>query len=522
MASTNSPAPLAQRALNTAAPGTPRSRLLRWLLGLSLTLFIARVAALQGLGFGDSEALYASYALFPQPAYLDHPGLVGAVMRLVGWGGAPSPSAAHLLAAFIAALVPWIGATASRAFGADSEGAWHAGLALLLVPELAVGLSALTPDLLLAPVWLAALGFAAAAFRAVPGSRAAYRGWLSVGALVGVAFAAKVSGALLGVAVALAVLTSTARGHLKTAAPWLGAAVSLLLASPILAWEAQRGFPMLEHRLVTQVGGGVSWTSLGKFVGGQLLYVGPLFLIALALIGKRLFAIRHTNPVTWLGFVALVVPGVPLTLLSLVSEGAEPHWIAPALLPLALIYGQNPTLPRWVMRGAWVNGLLVVVALFVWVQTDLPVRWLGDGYRARFDLTNDLYAWGPGRSLLAEAVERAALETHRMPVVVGPHWVVCAQAQAALGPQVRVGCNTPRRDDFDGWYPRAAWLSAPVVLYVYDDRFDVHPASELPGRNETARSKADVRRAGRVVRSVRVSRLEKSEAVGRRGAPAAQ
>ena len=28
-------------------------------------------------GFGDSEALYACYALHPQPAYLDHPALIG-------------------------------------------------------------------------------------------------------------------------------------------------------------------------------------------------------------------------------------------------------------------------------------------------------------------------------------------------------------------------------------------------------------------------------------------------------------
>ena len=35
------------------------------------------------IGFGDSEALYACYAMHPQPAYLDHPGLIGVIMQII-------------------------------------------------------------------------------------------------------------------------------------------------------------------------------------------------------------------------------------------------------------------------------------------------------------------------------------------------------------------------------------------------------------------------------------------------------
>ena len=61
------------------------------LAAVSLVLFAVRIFAATRVGFGDSEALYACYALSPQPAYLDHPGLVGLFARAIGHGTAPSP-----------------------------------------------------------------------------------------------------------------------------------------------------------------------------------------------------------------------------------------------------------------------------------------------------------------------------------------------------------------------------------------------------------------------------------------------
>ena len=65
------------------------------LTAVSLALLAVRLVAAKTVGFGDSEALYASYALHPQPAYIDHPGLVGIVARTIGGGAAPTPEHAH-------------------------------------------------------------------------------------------------------------------------------------------------------------------------------------------------------------------------------------------------------------------------------------------------------------------------------------------------------------------------------------------------------------------------------------------
>ncbi|HLK37596.1 MAG TPA: hypothetical protein VKU41_12640, partial [Polyangiaceae bacterium] len=81
----------------------------------SAVLLGVRFYASTRVGFGDSEALYACYALHPQPAYLDHPGLIGVFARAVGGGTAPSPVAAHAVTSLLATAVPWIMAAACRA-----------------------------------------------------------------------------------------------------------------------------------------------------------------------------------------------------------------------------------------------------------------------------------------------------------------------------------------------------------------------------------------------------------------------
>src|SRR6185503_15989138 len=62
-------------------PGSMGKGRLRTFVVVSVVLLAVRLAAARVVGFGDSEALYACYALHPQPAYLDHPGLVGLFAR---------------------------------------------------------------------------------------------------------------------------------------------------------------------------------------------------------------------------------------------------------------------------------------------------------------------------------------------------------------------------------------------------------------------------------------------------------
>jgi hypothetical protein len=499
---------------NLSDPATRSRLLLRLGIVVTLGLLTLRISLARSTGFGDSEALYASYALYPQPAYLDHPGLIGLVGRLLGRADAPDPFRAHLFSTTLAALVPWLGALAARLGGATGAKALGTALALSLVPELAVGLYGFTPDLLLCFGWIGALVAVGAALRQEPKSFWALVWTLVAGLMVGLATLSKVTGALLGLALLVALFGSKDARRRRSVAPWAAIALGCVLVLPVVVWEVEQGWPMLRHRLVTtQAEAGLSLRNLGALVGGQLVYLSPWFAWGAWLLLRDLWRRRKEDDFCRVLWLATVIPGVPLVGLCLWSRVAEPHWLAPALLPLALHLGRSEVISARLGRWALASGAVLIGLVFVLAKTPLSTHLPGDLYQPRYDLTNDLHAWGPGRRLLEDSVEAAMGDTHELPVIVGPHWTVCAQAQAAVGHRVPVGCNGPVRDDFDRWLPRSRWLAARTVLYVHDDRFAVDPGHELPQRQVTAVSKVGIRRGGRLIRTIHIARLEKTSEV---------
>jgi hypothetical protein len=482
---------------------------LPWVIALTLLLLGLRLRLAELVGFGDAEALYAAYALHPQPAYLDHPGLIGALARFVGDGGAPTALSAHRFTAFVATLVPWLGVGAARAAGARDDRAYRTFFALALLPEMSIGLFGLTPDLPLAVLWLASLACAALALRSEPRTRAALVGMMRAGLFAGLAVTAKATGVLLALALAVGVAGRGARAHLRTAGPYCAALAAVIVVVPLALWERAHGYPLLAHRLVaTQSEAGVSVRNIGALLGGQLLYVTPPFLFGAFVAGRELWRERE-DPVKRLLFVASVVPAVPLTALCVWSRVAEPHWLGPAYLSLAVALPLLSPVRRWIARSAVAIGVVAPVAAFVLVSTPLVPELSGKSYRPRYDLVNDLYAWQAGVPLVRNEVEQVRSEGYA-PYVVGPHWTVCAQLHAALGAGVPVGCRTKAGDDFASWFPAREWMDAPVLLYVTDDRFPESAAVEFPHRDVARIQSAQIYRGGRVVRTIRVARLERA------------
>jgi hypothetical protein len=483
-------------------------------LGLvSVVLFVVRVYATARVGFGDSEALYACYALHPQPAYLDHPGLVGTVARIVGGGTAPSPLAAHGLTSLAATAFPWAMVLACRAAGAPWRRALAAGIVVSLVPELAVGLFALTPDLLCAFAWTLCLAAAAAALRARPSTAAATAAFAAAGLLAGIAAASKVTGLALIVALTAAYAAPPGRAHARTLGPWAGLLAGLLVVAPVAVFEARTGWPMLRHRLVdSQASAGLSLRNVGALVGGQLVYLSPLVAVLAVLAFREVWRGR-ADAVGRLLLASTLMPLAVLFPLCLWSRVAEPHWIAPALLALVPAAARAQSTPprRLVVASAALGGLFVA-AVHAWALVPSAIRLAPASYDPRVDLTNELYGWPRVAAVVRdEALAEWTPGTDRNDVaIVGPHWVVCAQLEAALRGALPVGCDTPIRDDFDDWSPRASWREADTIVWVTDRRFG--PAPELPSHVKLRSREVQVRRDGRVVRVFDVTVLARRAA----------
>lgn len=471
------------------------------LLAVSAALLAARLWASTRVGFGDAEALYATYALHPQPAYLDHPGLIGLAARAIGNGDAPSPERAHLATAALATLVPWEMALACRACGAPWRRCLSAAFVVALVPAVAIGLFAMTPDLLLMITWTGSLALAALALRSPVGGPRASLAFALAGVLAGMAAAAKVTGALLLVSLAVAYASRASRAHARTIAPWAGIVAGLVVVAPIVAFEVRSGAPMVHHRLVdTQQAAGLSLRNAGALVGGQLAYLSPLVVWLAALAARASWRDRG-DAVGTLLWVSCVVPAGVLVPLSLWSRIAEPHWIAPALLSLvpAMTRARGGP-PRQLVLAASVLAATMVAVAHAWVLVPDAPRLAPASYDARLDLANELYGWPQAtRAVRDEIASEWTPGDQRGDVaVVGPHWVICAQLAAALGRTVPVGCNTPVPDDFDGWWPRDRWRDADSIVWVTDERFG--PPPELPSHAAQRTRRIPIERAGRTVR----------------------
>jgi hypothetical protein len=435
------------------------------------------------VGFGDSEALYASYALHAQPAYLDHPGLVGLLARLVGHGTAPSPALAHAVTTLLCALFPALLAVACRACGASWRRSFAVGFVAAVVPEVAIGMFAMTPDLLLGLTWTGCLALAALGLRAPPGGLRATVCLAWAGLLAGLAATAKVSGGLLFVALAVTYAGKPARRHARTLAPWAGLAAGGIVFAPVVAFEAATGWPMLRHRLLaTQAEAGLSLRNAGALLGGQLAYLSPLVAVLVVLAAREAWRGRGrtVGALLWASFA---IPLAVLAPLCLWSRVAEPHWIAPALLALGPAAARASRAPR---RGLVISAAALSLALVLmvnaWVLVPTLIEFAPASYDPRVDIANELRGWPEAVRAVRE--EASALGFRAGPgrardlsdlAIVGPHWVVCAQLEAALEGQLPVGCDTPIPDDFDSWRPRARWRTAETILWVSDNRFGPAP-----------------------------------------------
>ena len=484
------------------------------LLALTALLLGVRLHASSLVGFGDSEALYACYALHPQPAYLDHPGLVGVFASALGGGTLPSPQSAHVATATLATAFPWLVVIVARGMGAATKPAAVAGLVTAAVPEIAVGLFGMTPDLLLAYAWLAFLGIASMALASPAGSGRAAAGFLVAGVIAGAGASAKVTGALL---LPILVWVAWRDGtHKKTVWPYLGALAGLVPIVPIARYEAARGFPMLHHRLVdTQHGAGVSLRNLGALVGGQLVYVSPIVLVLAAWAARDLLRGRTKDGTSRLLFASFTLPAVALTLLCLWSRVAEPHWLAPALLSLPLYAAREgvATTERRLRRtsiAAVGTGLALSLAVYAWVLMPSLQRLAPKSYDAKLDISNELFGWPQAATSVDEMATdvKLGLGPEADVFVVGPTWMVCAQLQASL-PGAQVGCRTEARSDFDDWAPRSRWERADAIVFVTDDRVPIDPATVAAGFRVERTERVVVLRGGRIARTFRLTLLQR-------------
>lgn len=180
------------------------------------------------------------------------------------------------------------------------------------------------------------------------------RGWLLVGAALGLGLLTKFSIAFIGVGILVALVAGPRRRELLGPWPWLGAALALAIGSPSLVGQVRLGWPVVGQMSELHASQ-LARTSALDFMTGQPLILGPS--IVLALVG--LAWLLRGREQAWHRELA-IAPLVALLLL-LLGKG-KAYYGAPAFPALvaagaAAMEGARPLVRRLTLGGVAAAGV---------------------------------------------------------------------------------------------------------------------------------------------------------------------
>jgi hypothetical protein len=317
------------------------------LLGLALADFVAHMLVSNNYGYFRDELYYMEAGRHLAFGYVDFPPFIAVVAKVLDVLAGDALWAIHIVPALATALIVFVTGLMARELGGGRFAQFLAAIAsLAAVTFLAVG-SLFSMDALDELWWVLASYVLILVLRRNDG-----RLWLLFGLITGVGLATKVTMLFFGFAVAVGLLVSPARGHIRTKWPWLGGAIALALLLPYLLWNAANGWPTLEFFANYEGSGGPF-----EFLLGQVPGMNPLTL-PLSFAGLWFYLLtREGRPYRALGwtFVILVV------VLALLA--AKPYTLSPAYP--ALFAGGAIVFERFGGRARRILGPLYVALLLL-------------------------------------------------------------------------------------------------------------------------------------------------------------
>lgn len=358
------------------------------------------------------------------------------------------------------ALVP---APERRAVG------WWAFALLATVPMVAVGGLLMSPDALLLPLWMAALLVVVRALEVDDARALCWPRWLLLGVLVGLAGLAKYTAALFFPLLGLLLLWQRPRWLLAPQV-WSAGALALLLQAPVLYWNMTHGWAGLHH-VLWQADSGDSrhggLGTLGDFLGGQALVLGPVVLIFMVMAWGRCLNFAASLPPRVAALTVFTLPIFAGFCAMTLTGKVQPNWPLLATVPaLVLVAAFMPRLrratwPRVLMAGVLLNALLTVLMYNTHVLRGPVAQAVGISLPLKIDPTKDLMGWADMGELFGVALQR-----FDRPVVLSWRYQTLAQLQFHTRPRADFmywNAEGRRAVDYDDWPWPADLASRPVV-----------------------------------------------------------
>jgi Dolichyl-phosphate-mannose-protein mannosyltransferase len=326
-----------------------------WPVWVIAAVFVAVELAVSGrYGFMQDELYFIAAGHHLAFGYVDQPPLAPLLTRLTDILGV-NPTAVRIFPALAGGVVVVAAAKLAALMRAGRLGRILAALTTACAP-VALGAAhygnTTAPDLL---AWAIVLVCAAMALL-----RDRPRWWLGAGVAAGLGLENENLVVLLVGGLLLGVLVSRQRDVLRTAWPWLGGVIALVIWAPNLIWQATHGWPQLAMASALHQGN----TSVGDYIGGlpgQLVYPGILVIPVLIAGFVKLWRTPE------LRFMAVAVTVIVLYVLVWVpgkvyySDGMVPAVLAAGSVSAEgwIARGRRPRLRRGLVVAAPVLGMIV-------------------------------------------------------------------------------------------------------------------------------------------------------------------
>lgn len=475
-----------------------------WSAALVTGFALFRMAMMGLTGLGDSESYYWAWSRKLALSYYDHPPMVAWLISLSTSIGGDSAFMTRLPSLVLFIGICWLMYRLVMDIFGDARIAFYSLLVFNLIPMFGIGALQMVPDI---PAAFLYILFVIVARRLLVDNGPAWL-WYALGVILGAGLVSKYFAILLlpSMMVLVAAVPAYRHWYLRPQ-PYIMGLIALAVFSPVICWNYANHWPSFKFHLVERHHwAGFSWNNFGRLVGGQGLYVTPLYFIGLlwgcvkgvkrAIGGDARYATLAAFSIpTLLFFYAVTVW----------TDEAEPHWPAFGYLTAIVMTVSLgfEGMEKWTGRArAWAKG-------WFWAATAMACAAFAAFYihvfhpilpiKAKYDITNEILGWdkvGPEISALYEKIKR---EEGGEPFALAHHWVLCSQMMFATKNKIPVACINERTDQFDFWDDEKT-LAGRTAIIVTDLRFE-EPPEELYRLTDVKKVKQiPIERGGEVTR----------------------
>jgi hypothetical protein len=230
---------------------------------------------------------------------------------------------------------------------------------------------------------------------------------------------------------------STPQGRTELARPavWAGVLVALLVASPVLVWNAQHDWVSFAFQGGRGAGRKLALAGPLQSLAGQAALLLPWVAVPLIWAGVGAARAGRRNLGDWFCLMAAAPTIALFTFAPLLGAKGLPHWPMPGWLFLFPVLGERLARSRtsgrhWPLRWAWLSGAALVLLWGVGVS-DAATAWVRDAFPKAFPKTDPTYEAIDWRRLRADLDRRGLLKPGLF--VVAAEWNEAGKIDQAVG-----------------------------------------------------------------------------------------